>query len=308
MLLAKICADRLGVSESEVLSIASTAPRRYFVWEVNKKSGGKRILCHPSRELKEVQRVIGREFLSSLPVHSCATAYVKGGSIRENASRHAASRVLAKLDIKEFFPSISASSWAIFAKDNFPEWNQEDVDFSSRVLFWGRGTYLPNCLAIGSPTSPIVSNAMFFEIDEKIFRFCHDKDYVYTRYADDITISGFKHINLNEIALFLQNTFRSAKYSKFILNAQKSLVVSNKYKRSVTGLVLTPDHKISLGRERKRLIDAMMHRYTLSKWANEDKVRLAGLIAFALDVEPQFVASLQKKHSQAMINRLLNRE
>ena len=49
------CASVTGLTRSEVISIARTGPKRYKIYQIDKRSGGKRTICHPSRELKALQ-------------------------------------------------------------------------------------------------------------------------------------------------------------------------------------------------------------------------------------------------------------
>jgi len=151
------CANTLALTVSEVLAIAKTAPKRYYVWEVEKRSGrGTRTLCHPARELKAVQYYFLEKVLRDLPVHPSAMAYVTGKSIKKNAEAHAQSRVVLKLDFADFFNSLRVSNWRRYAAEHFPEWSQQELDFSCQILFWGAGTYNPKCLAIGTHVSAAV--------------------------------------------------------------------------------------------------------------------------------------------------------
>lgn len=44
----------------------------------------------------------------------------------------------------------------------------------------------------GAPTSPTLSNLVCLRLDQRIGKYCENKALTYTRYADDITISGNK--------------------------------------------------------------------------------------------------------------------
>ena len=48
--------------------------------------------------------------------------------------------------------------------------------------------YLPQ----GAPTSPIISNSIFYKIDARLHKLSKKLNLKYSRYADDITISGEK--------------------------------------------------------------------------------------------------------------------
>lgn len=300
------CADFTALTVQELVSIAATAPRRYYVWQIDKRSGnGKRTVCHPARELKAVQEYFLRCVLHDLPVHVAATAYVRGSSIKKNAFAHADSRVVLKLDFKDFFNSLTVANWKKYAADQFPHWTVDERKFSNQILCWGRGSYQPKCLAIGAPTSPLISNALMFEVDQELSTFASQRGLTYTRYADDITFSSKGQLDRNDVVNAVQRALASAKYTKVRLNPAKTVLVSNRFSRRVTGLIITPDKKVSLGRDRKRLISAMVHRAQQGKLSIGDRPRLAGLLAFALDVEPTFVARLRRKYSSIVVEEIL---
>ncbi len=303
------CANHLGLAVSELMSIARTAPRRYFVWEIDKRSGkGKRTVCHPARELKSIQHDFLRDVLNDLPVHAAATAYVEQSSIRRNASEYVYSRVILKLDFANFFNSLLVHNWLRYARDQFQEWSEEELDFTSRILFWGNGTYVPTCLAIGSPTSPLLSNVLMYEVDENLAIYAERNDLKYTRYADDITLSSRTWLDYNSALQAVRDALWQARYTSVQLNDEKTILVSDRSSRRITGLVVTPDKKISLGRDRKRLISAMVHHVLCRTLTTDNIPKLAGLLAFAADAEPEFVERLKEKYSTDLIVSIMRHE
>jgi hypothetical protein len=79
-------------------------------------------------------------------------------------------------------------------------------------------------------------------------------------------------------------------YPNIALNNSKTVHASRAGRRSVTGLVITPDGRLSVGRDRKRLIRAMAHRYTLGLLDKKQVRKLDGLISFVNSIEPGFAA------------------
>lgn len=299
------CAEFVGMTEGEVASIARTGPRRYFVWTVDKRSGGKRIICHPAKELKPLQEFFAQKILFSLPVHPCATAYKKGSSIKINAHLHVGSRVIAKFDFRDFFPSIKVGNWDKFVRKSFPEWSSFDILFSKRVLFWGAGGREPRQLAIGSKTSPAISNAICFDIDEKLAKFSAFHGLTYTRYADDLTFSTKNRIDVVDIKKEIEKVISTADFTRLKINEDKIVIASKKTRRTVTGLNLTPDNKISIGRDRKRLIRSMVEKKVHGKSFEGSIDHLRGLLAFAQDIEPDFVATLRRVFGSDNIDSIL---
>ena len=76
--------------------------------------------------------------------------------------------------------------------------------------------------------------------------------------------------------------------------------------RKLTGLILSNQGKVSLGRDRKRLIRAMVHRFVLGKSTPNELDKLRGLIAFSHDVEPDFVNRLRQKFGSHQIDQIFN--
>jgi len=302
--LAASCAKSLRLTMSEVLAIARTGPKRYRTYPIDKRNGGKRIICQPSRELKTLQYFLIESVLSKLPVHGAATAYVPGMSIRDNASRHAGGRVIYKLDFRGFFPSISAGDWAQYVQKELA-WPGEDISFSQNVMFWGVGGVSPICLSIGAPTSPYLSNILMFKFDETLQYLCDEIGVVYTRYADDLTFSTSSQMDVHSIRDFVRRAINSGFVKRLELNEEKTTLVSKATSRRVTGLIITNDGAVSLGREKKREISVMIDHVRRGVFPAASMSKLSGWLAYANDVEPSFVRRLCSKYSEELVMRIL---
>lgn len=79
---------------------------------IKKKSGGTRTLLIPDDPLMRVQRWINLNILqpSAVKVHPASVAYMRGQTIVAAASRHCGARWMVKVDIKDFFDSITETS------------------------------------------------------------------------------------------------------------------------------------------------------------------------------------------------------
>lgn len=103
-------AERAKVDPDSLRRIASNASRRYHEFPIPKRDGTTRIIAHPSRPLKALQRFLARNIFKLAPVHSTAMAYKKGSSIRINAESHLDTRFTIRLDFANFFPSFDIIS------------------------------------------------------------------------------------------------------------------------------------------------------------------------------------------------------
>ena len=242
-----------GLSSMELRQIISNAPKRYKSYSIPKRSGGVRIIAQPSKEIKFLQRYLARTVLAGCRIHPAATAYTEGSSIRNNAGRSSRKSRYSQTRLSKFFPSDFTCDWRYYAGKNL-EVDLEEVRMCSQILFWGKGTPNPKCLSIGAPTSPLISNLVMYEIDQRLSDFAHSASVKYTRYADDITISGQNIETLLGMEKFLVDELRVRKNPRMLLNNEKRGLYTRKDRRSVTGLILTPTGGISLGRKRKRMI------------------------------------------------------
>jgi len=68
-----------------------------------------RLIESPKPRLKQIQRTVLREILEKVPAHSAAHGFVKGRSIRTFAAPHVGQRVVLRMDLRDFFPSLSGA-------------------------------------------------------------------------------------------------------------------------------------------------------------------------------------------------------
>ena len=284
-----------GLKEADVRSILARAPRSYKFYRIPKRTEGYREIAQPAREVKHLQRLFVRG-LQRLPVHEAATAYRKGTSIRLNAQRHSNNGPIMKFDFSNFFPSIRDEDWQAYCAEN-QLFEGEDVELSSKLLFHRRGESSILNLAIGAPSSPWLSNVLMYNFDDAMTKAVEEDKVTYTRYADDLTFSAPRTGYLNGVEKALRKIVRDHKHPRLKINEDKSVVATTKYRRVVTGLVLSLEGDVTVGRDRKRLIRAMLDHASKGKLDGEQILKLRGLLAFALDIEPDYFAAAVNRYA-----------
>ncbi|MBN1428095.1 MAG: RNA-directed DNA polymerase [Anaerolineae bacterium] len=171
----------LGVWPSEFSTIRLGRKYHYRPFSVTKRDGRERRILAPSPPLKKLQRMLLHRYLDTLPVHPAAMAFRRGCSIVDNAQRHAGQKLVATLDLVDFFESTTADRVrGFFLKQG---WHGEALSMLMRLCVYRNG--LPQ----GAPTSPALSNLVNYEMDERIADLARRADAVYTRYGDDLTFS-----------------------------------------------------------------------------------------------------------------------
>lgn len=287
--------------------LVRSAPYRYKVFQVPKREPGKvRTIAQPARMIKRLQYWIIANFLKDYPIHPAAMAYRRGKSILHNATPHAKKRYLLKLDFQDFFHSIKAQDFRRLLKSHNPRgFGESDVESLTRILFWkmNRGEEL--VLSIGAPSSPILSNILLYRFDQKVAEYCKTAGVTYTRYADDLTFSANRANILQEVERKVNELCSNLSYPKLRLNLEKRVHASRATSRRVTGLVLSNEGSVSIGRSRKRQLRAAVHHFKQGKLKVDEATSLSGNLAFAYSVEPKYLQALERKYGKRTINKLM---
>jgi RNA-directed DNA polymerase len=157
-------------------------------------------------------------------------------------------------------------------------------------------------LTIGAVTSPAISNTVCFNLDESLTQLSKQHSVIYTRYADDLFFSTDTPGTLRIIGMEVNRIISSQAYpSGLRINTSKTFHYSKRDRRSVTGLVLTSDGGTSLGHSLKRRLRGMIHRLDLL--TTKERTWLAGFLAHAKSVEPEFINRLYLKFPAALLDR-----
>ncbi|OUO35056.1 reverse transcriptase domain-containing protein [Olsenella sp. An290] len=255
-------AEYCGVSWDELKMLAyANRIKRYTEWLVPKRNGeGFRRISSPMANLRRVQRAIANglsEFYSPL---KCVYGFVCERNVAMNALQHARKRTVLTLDLKDFFPSISAPRVrGLFMKAmDFPQ----DVADTLTNLVCYEGS-LPQ----GAPTSPVISNMICFKMDRALLNFAANSGFTYTRYADDLVFSSTSAYSARKmvdqgknvvdgINRFIIDTIES---NGFEINERKVHVANRGSRQIVNGIIV--NQKCNIRRSQYREFRALFHRW-----------------------------------------------
>lgn len=215
----------VGVEVSVLLSMIFSKEKFYREFKIKKKLGGDRIITVPSPSLMMVQKWIYKNILFGKKVHYSAHGFNVNRSIITNAKMHIGHKVFLKIDLKDFFPSVPIN-WIVnyFKQQGYP----------LKIAFYMASLCtLNDSLPQGAPTSPILSNIVFYNLDKTLYKFSKRNNLTYTRYADDLVFSG-EHIPLKfrNFVIFLIK-----KYG-FKVNPKKTSLKINAGQNIVTGILV----------------------------------------------------------------------
>lgn len=313
-----------------VIGRAIENPYRIFKIHKRPASSGKerfRTICAPDPQLLKVQRWLVTNVLSHATnaVHSASKAFAPKCTLVKAAEPHCGARWLIKVDVQNFFESISEiATYRAFRtlgyqalvafeltrlctrlgtltqRRSHPQWfrtSRKTYQINKYNHTMNRIGHLPQ----GAPTSPMLANITMQTADTELDALARSAGMVYTRYADDLVFSTRdKNFTRNTASGLVGSVYRILGKYGFSPNVAKTEIIPPRARKVVLGLLvdeLTP----RLPREFKEKL--RMHLYYLKRDdvgpARHAKKRgfvavaslrnvMYGYAAFAAQVEPTY--------------------
>lgn len=266
--------------------------RNYHVFTIKKSNGADRKIQAPNKQLKIVQRKILSTILHLVPLNKYAEGFRKKRSILTNATHHVNKKVIVKLDIKDFFPSIDSNRvFGMYLQLGYPRRVAQLLTDLSTVQ---------KRLPTGAPTSPAIANIISRRLDKRFVNLGAKTDFTYSRYADDMTISSDTDDILKMIPFFKE----IIRDEGFAVNEGKIRILRSGNRQSVTGVVV--NEKPNITRREIKKLRAVLHNSktgNLYKQAEIWAMREKGLRSYSSYSVVDFYQSLLAKiHFVRMIN------
>lgn len=288
----------------------------YHRWQVPKRSGGTRLISAPKPVLKAAQHYIARNITEHLPVHGAAHGFVPGRSTVTNATVHAGAAVVVKLDLKDFYPTITMRRVkGLMRKAGYGEQVASVLALlcteSPREVIELRGqphhvAIGPRSLPQGAPTSPSITNALCLRLDRRLTGMATKLGFRYTRYADDLTFSWPAESDAPgpdaapPVGKLLHRTRSIVKAEGFTVHPNKTRVMRSGRRQKVTGLVVNDPGAPATGSEQakvpaparvprklRRKLRAALHNRAQGKPSPDSLDRLHGFAAYVYMTDPE---------------------
>ena len=277
---------------------------RHRIPKKRSKKGGFRVVWDiADAHIRDAHRAFARRFghfigdvEPNFP-HRSAYGYVQGRNIKDNAKKHTGNRVLLRCDLKDFFSTISkARLISRFTQLKIPALTAETL--AAFATIEGK-------LPLGLNASPLLANLVCTALDAKLEELSSACGCTYTRYADDISISGDAVPEYGRIAEIVEG-------EGFRLSEGKMRVTKNGQAHFVTGLSVSDPAAPHVPRPFKRRLRQELYycerfgiREHLKKIAAASYQRginrIDGSVRFVASIESAIGPQLRERWRRALI-------
>lgn len=249
-----------------LVRVVSRHVNPYEIFAIRKRRGGHRTICIPSPILRNLQRWIHEHILCSKyalkGLSASVTAYRPDANHISNARVHVGADWLIKLDIRQFFESVSERQvYYVFRRlgyralvafylarlctrilpyPNDRRSRAQTGRWHNKIHHNVLPTSVVGHLPQGAPTSPMLANLVCAPLDDLVQSVARKNLLAYTRYADDLVLSGDLP-DRKEAARISREVVSIVGKFGFGINHQKTSVAKNGARKIVTGLSIEGD-------------------------------------------------------------------
>lgn len=291
----------------------------YRSFKIPKRSGGLRPIDAPLEPLmfalRDLKYVLEAKCYANH--HTAAFAYIKHRSPVVALKRHQKnnSRWFLKLDFQNFFTRTTPEFLMDRLETIFPFSEIVKIPVGKTALSRALSLcFLNGGLPQGTPISPLLTNVMMIPIDLEISKYAreHSPHLCYTRYADDLLISGEFSFDWKKVQNDITEILRKFN-APFSLKSEKTRYGSSAGRNWNLGLMLNKDNEITIGHQKKKVFKVMIYNflndYTKgTPWNVSDTQHLGGLISYYTAIEKKNIEDIIKGYEEKFslqVNRVI---
>lgn len=268
------------------------------------QNGKKRLIENPSDNLKRIQSTI-KNYLSELDIPENVFSGVKKRSYISNAKYHQEANYLLAIDISGFFPSISREKVFNFFNKKlacsldistvltnlttiniYPYYKNYD---EISMFLKSKKIKTFNHLVSGAPTSQLLSYLANIDLFDELQNLSDKYQIKMSIYVDDVTFSSKHPIP----KFFKENVERIVNSYGYNLSKSKVKRFRPEQVKLVTGVAITPEHKIKIKNSLSRRTIVSFKKYKKEP-TYEEELRLKGLVTACRQIDKSAFPSVKK--------------
>lgn len=218
-----------------------------------------RVLRNPDGLMRAVQFRILTKLFEKIEVPPYIYAFEKEKSIPVMAQMHVGKPLVVSLDIKDFFPSITQH----MVQDLMMKLGSAEEPARTLSELCTYGPRVPQ----GALTSPKLSNIIAAAtFGPEVHRYCEDRGYYLSVYADDITVSTDRNLIQEEgkesVTALINDLGNIVESFGFRINHRKTKVMRSSQRQYVCGAVV--NSQVNLQKKQRNRLRAMVHNVAMN--------------------------------------------
>lgn len=195
-------------------------------------------------------------------------SYRKGASTRDSVELHAGNNYFFQTDISNFYGSIHLSDVRFSLENRLLDIPVADIDeHIERII---ELVVVDDHIPAGFSTSPLLSNICLFDFDNALKDYCDKGGLVYTRYSDDLIISGKFEDFTFDVESIVFELLKSKVNSEIELNSSKTKVHKKGHDFKLLGFNILPNGIVTIPSTDKREVETLLYLYLTDKSKFDD--------------------------------------
>ena len=218
--------------------------------------------------------------------------------------------MVIKFDLQNFYANVTynrvvaifrslgycreAAIWLARVTTSAAPWSLATPDGNEEL----KSLYARRHLPQGAPTSPAIANLSAFGLDVRLSGLLKKFDGQYTRYADDLTLSGSSDFRY-ALRCVIPLTEQIIRSERFRTNHRKRKIIRRGHRQLITGLVV--NDKLNTSRDEFDRLKAILHNCVKLGPSSQNRSgvenfasHLQGRIAFIAQINPVRAAKLRQ--------------
>ncbi|WP_122575636.1 reverse transcriptase domain-containing protein [Pseudomonas viridiflava] len=238
----------------------------------------------------------------------CVFSYRKGINVADAVKKHSQSKHFYQADLNNFFGSIRSDIVRSCIGASIDKVPISDISlYVDRIV---EMCTVADRLAVGFSTSPLISNACLFRFDNEIEHHCHANGLIYTRYSDDIIISGVEN-KLYGMGDVVESILFQHFNGVLSINLPKTKYSSAGNKVKMLGMMILPNGTVTIDSKLKADIEVLLYFFIKDKQKFLDKIdtdsataltKLSGYLNYINTTDKIYLDKLRKKYGSSVID------